>query len=335
MINVQRQVQNHRPVIVLAILVVSCVVSLATGTQSTFLDRGIRRAIALTAYPVLKVQRWVGTTFQATTQFVVDAGRIRRENDALRGEVVGLRQAVAEAQEHEAQNARLREDLNFVRNATRFEVIPATVLESYKGMLKIDAGTSAGVGANMSVITADGVVGIVVEAADFSANVATLHHPDCKVGAMVQRNRLRAYDGVIHSGGSDLSQICVMYYIDIKHDVKVGDFVVTTPESLFPSGYPIGRVTAVNEGEALWKWAEVKPAVDPYGLDEVFVVRRSTPKPEDLEGPPPEQGAQLVVREELPDDEDAPAPKPKKTEKVAAAPPPAADMRPSQERFAP
>lgn len=330
MLNVQRQVQRNRPVITLAVLVLLCLVSLGTGTQSTILHSAIKRVIALTTYPVLELQHWVTGTFEAAKDYTISANKMRRENATLHEENIKLRQGIAAAREFEAQNRRLREDVGFVRNATRFEVIPAAVLESYKGMLKIDVGLHEGIVPNMSVITPEGVVGVVVDAADFNANVATLHHPDCKIGAMVQRNRLRAYDGVIHSGGSDLRQICVMYYIDIKHDVKVGDYVVTTPESIFPSGYPIGKVTAVNEGEALWKWAEITPSVDPYALDEVYVVRKSTPLPEDLEGPPVDPSAVLVAKEPA-KEEKTEAPK----KKVVAAPPPAADMRPPQERFAP
>ena len=312
-------------------LVVLCLASLASGTQSTILHSGIKRVIALTTYPVLKAQRWAADAADAGTGYVLRAGQTRRENEALRGEVIQLRQTLASARELELQNRRLREDLAFVREATRLEVVPAAVLESYKGMLKIDLGRMDGIVPNMSVISPEGVVGTVIESADFSANVATLHHPDCKVGAMVQRNRLRAYDGVIHAGGSDLSQICTMYYIDIKHEVRVGDFVVTTPESIFPSGYPIGKVSQVHEGEALWKWAEITPAVDPYGLDEVFVVRRSAPLPEDLEGPPVDPSAQLVAKETTLAEESAqPAPKVKKV-----PPPPPPDLRAPQERFSP
>lgn len=328
MLNVQRHVQNNRPAVILAVLVVLCLASLASGTQSTILHTTIKRVIALTTYPVLKLQSWAGETADAATAYVFLAGQTRRENESLRNEVIQLRQDLAMGRELELQNRRLREDLGFVRESTRFDLVPATVLESYKGMLKIDLGRVDGIVPNMSVIAPEGVIGIIIEVADFSSNVATLHHPDCKVGAMVQRNRLRAYDGVIHAGGSDLSQICTMYYIDIKHEVRAGDMVVTTPESIFPSGYPIGKVSQVHEGEALWKWAEITPAVDPYGLDEVFVVRRSTPLPEDFEGPPVDPEAQLVAKEISLAEAPAPAAK-----KEPAPPPP--DLRAPQERFSP
>lgn len=331
MLNVRRHVQNNRPAVMLAVILALCLASLATGTEATLLHNGIKRVIALTTYPVLKAQAWAAATAEAATDYVFNVARMRRENESMRGELIQMRQALATGRETEMQNRRLRESLGFVREATRLDVVPAAVLESYKGMLKIDLGRQDGIVPNMAVIAPLGVVGVVIEAADFSANVATLHHPDCKVGAMVQRNRLRAYDGVIHAGGSDLSQICTMYYIDLKHEVKVGDPVVTTPESIFPSGYPIGTVSAVHEGEALWKWAEVTPSADPYGLDEVFVVRRSTPLPEDIEGPPVDTSRQLVAQEAALTEEQVEAARKKK----AATPPPAPDLRAPQERFAP
>ncbi|MCC6142187.1 MAG: hypothetical protein IT368_00115 [Candidatus Hydrogenedentes bacterium] len=108
-----------------------------------------------------------------------------------------------------------------------------------------------------------------------------------------------------------------MEYIDLKDEVRVGDQVVTSPESLFPSGYPIGTVTAVHGTGTLWRTAEIDPAVDPYALDEVFVVTTYSSATEDLEGPPPEAVEETVELE------------------ADAQPPPAADMRTIQERFAP
>ena len=70
---------------------------------------------------------------------------------------------------------------------------------------------------------------------------------------MVERNRLRAYDGVVHASRSDLTRLCTMEYIDIKDNVRIGDVVVTSPESLFPTGYLIGRVVAVHDSGTLWK----------------------------------------------------------------------------------
>jgi hypothetical protein len=43
-------------------------------------------------------------------------------------------------------------------------------------------------------------------------------------------------------------------------------------------------VVAVHETGSLWKTAEVEPAVDPYRLDEVFILRQALAQEEELAG---------------------------------------------------
>ena len=195
---------------------------------------------------------------------------------------------------------------------------PAAILETYKGMLRIDRGSRHGVRPATCVVGPQGVVGVVTETADFTSTVATLHHVDCRIGAMVLRNRVRAYDGVVQANGSDFNRICTMEYIDMKEDIRPGDVVVTSPESLFPPGLLIGRIGAVHDAGALWKSAEVMPAVDPYAVDEVFLIRRAVDDPEYVGGP---EGDFL----DLPPPPDA----------ASSQAPETPDTRPLQERYAP
>jgi rod shape-determining protein MreC len=271
---------------VLVVLVLACLASLMTGTETTLVQDGVRRVVSATAYPFLSVKRGMERGTDRALDVVFNFTRIQQEQDALRSEVARLKAEVAKRAEVGIENRRLREMLAFVREEARLTLEPVRVLQNAEGMLWVDRGHRHGIVPSMSVITRDGVVGIVVQVDDFSASVATIHHRDCKVGAMVLRNRLRAYDGVIHPSGNDLSRVCTMEYIDLKDDVRIGDLVVTSPESLFPAGIVIGRVTNVSGSGTLWRSAEIQPAVDVYRLDEVFVVRRAVPSPEEVAGPP-------------------------------------------------
>ncbi len=313
--NLARYIREHRSGVTLCVLVTLSLVSLLTGTRSTIVHRGIERLVAISSYPFLKAKDAVqdGVNYLAGTLLEYDA--LREENGVLQEEVVALKKGVTRRGELERENARLRKMLAFVRTTPRLTLEPVEVVESYKGTLRIDRGALHGMQLSMGVVTADGVVGVVTEVDDFTSIVATLHHSACKVGAMVRRNRLRAYDGVVHASGSDLRQLCAMHYIDLKDDVRVGDRVVTSPESIFPAGYPIGVVTAWHDSGSLWKTAEIEPYVDPYRLDEVFVVRQATPQTEDFAGAPRAS-------------EPPPAP-------LAAATPETPDLRSVQERYAP
>jgi rod shape-determining protein MreC len=138
----------------------------------------------------------------------------------------------------------------------------------------------------MCAVTPDGVVGVVARVEPFQSYVYTLHHADCKVGATVRRNRVR---GIVHGSGSEFSRICTMRYLDLKDDVRPGDEVVTGGGGVFPTGYPIGKITAVHGTGSLLKTAYVEPDADPYRLDEVFIVKTAVASIEELaETAPPE-----------------------------------------------
>lgn len=287
-----RRMSENRPEIVLVILVGFSLVSLITGTRAGFIGDGLRQTVSVTAYPFVKTMDWAGRATNYAFDLLFAYERLRMDNVAMRKDIAAMKMGLARVRELREENRRLRVQLGFQREEQRLQLQPVRVLESYKGILKIDQGSRHGIRPSMAVISENGVVGIVIEAGVFTSTVATLHHVDCRIGAMVQRNRLRAYDGIIHAGGSNLSLFCTMDYIDLKDEVRMGDLVVTSPESLFPAGYPIGVVTAIHGGGTLWKSAEIQPAVDPYRLDEVFVVRQATPRAQELEGPPPGRRAE-------------------------------------------
>lgn len=283
--NFGRFISEHRPEVILALLSLLSLVSLASGTSSAIIHNGLARAVSITAYPVLKARTGIEEAVKYSFDFVWSYNDLRRENEQNR--VVQAEFQVLQAQHEElaAENRRLRGMLNFARNEDQLTLLPAQVIENLRGMLTIDRGRVHGIEPRMGVITRDGVVGMITEVHDFTAGVATLHHRDCRVAAMVYRNRVRAYDGVVKANGTDYNYICTMDFIDMKNEVRKGDMLVTNPESLFPAGLPVGTVSVVHEtGGALWRWAEVEPAVDPYVLDEVFVVTRYVPSEEYFTG---------------------------------------------------
>jgi rod shape-determining protein MreC len=311
-LNLTRLITAHRPSVILAVLVSLSLASLVTGTETTFIQTGIKRLVSLTAYPFLKVRFGIEAGVDHVFGVVFDYQALRVENGQLTQDVMTLKQELVRRAEISAENERLRGLLGFVRAEPKITFMPVRVIESMRGMLTIDRGAVHGLEKAMCVVTRDGVVGVITEVLDLSAKVATLHHQDCRIGAMVQRGRLRAYDGVLHASG-DFGRVCTLRYIDMgidRDEVRVGDVVVTSPESVFPSGYPIGTIRMVYERGGLLKEAEVVPFVDPYRLDEALVVWQALPPAEELTGP-------IAVRE------------------AVSEAPPVPDRRPVHERYAP
>ncbi len=280
-LSLPRRLKEQRSIAILAVIVVFCLASLASGARAVVIADALRTAGSVVAYPFWKGLTGAQNALHGTTAFFLDHGAARQEAEALRHEVTDLTRSLTALDELRAENERLRGMLEFARTEPRFTVEPAEVIgRSFEGALTIDRGAVHGVQEAMCVLTGDGVVGMVAKVEPFFSHVYTLHHSKCRVGAMIPRNRVR---GIVHGGGSTQRPVSTMQYIDIKDDVRVGDDVVTSGGSIFPSGFPIGRVTRVEfDSESLLKTAFIEPVLDPYSLDEVFVLRAAPPSTEEL-----------------------------------------------------
>ena len=277
-----RRISEHRAAVILAVLVTLSLASLMTRMQGTAIRNGIQGAVSVTMRPFLKGFRGFQDAFDYATGIVFAYDAARDEARTAQQRVADLMERLAQHNEQAAENKRLRHMLNFVRNQPRLTLEAVEVLQRYNGIAMIDRGAPDGIQEWMCAMTEDGIVGTVTQVDLTVSYVVTLHNPDCRIGAMIQRNRVR---GMVHGRGNDLSRYCTMNYIDMKDDVREGDLVVTSPESAFPAGYPIGRVVDVDDTGTLWKIAYVEPAVDIYRLDEVFVLRQAATPFADLAAP--------------------------------------------------
>lgn len=285
---ITRLMAEHRAEVILATLSFLSLASLLSGTSSMIIQRGLVRVVSISSYPFLVARTSLEEAVDYSFDFVWRYDELREENEENKLLRTRLQTILAREEELAAENRRLRDVLDFARSEDRLTQTPVRIIENLRGMLTIDRGRIHGIERLMAVITQDGVVGIVTEVHDFTAGVATLHHRDCRIAGMVYRNRIRAYDGVVKANGTDYNYVCSMDFIDMKNDVRPGDIIVTSPESVFPAGLPIGTVSVVHEtGGALWRWAEVEPAVDPYVLDEAMVITRYIPDEQVLAGGSP------------------------------------------------
>lgn len=281
--------------------------SLAMGTRTSLIRGGIHSVVSITKYPFLKVmnaaERAAGYAGKLIFDYngAIEGARVAQER------LANVMQHATERAELLSENERLRRLLGFARNEQGLKLEPVAVIEAFKGHLTIDRGSLHGLVDPMCAVTDEGVVGVVTQVDLLSSNLITLHNPECKISAMIERNRVR---GIVHGSSSDLSRYCTLKYIDMKDDVRRNDLVVASPGSMFPTGFPIGRIAEIDDTGSLWKLAYVEPIVDPYRLDEVFVLRQAVAPPDEMAGPTaPESGGSVA--------------------------PPVPDTRPLQQRYAP
>jgi rod shape-determining protein MreC len=266
---VSRQIGSHRSrVIFISILLVS-ILSLASGSRGRVVSDGVRTVVGVISLPVLVAFNRVEDAYNYSTGLIFDYGAARERNQTLSFELARVQQRVAASAELERENRRLRRMLAFQREHPEFTLLPAEVIQHARGVLTIDRGSFHGLRESMSVISPDGVIGIVSQAGPLTSSVATLQSAECRVDAMIAWNRVR---GRVYGSGSELSALCTMHYIDLSGTVRDGDEVVASPDSVFPPGYPVGRVVGDPRRGQLSQSVSVMPAADPFRIDEVFVL---------------------------------------------------------------
>ena len=208
-------------------------------------------------------------------QGYVGLRRVKAENDALKQQLAGAQIALQE-QRALAGRARGLERLLELRDhselrTTAAEIIGAGATPDFR-TVTIDKGTRDGLRPDMAVIAPGGVVGRIVVPSARSAKVQLLIDRNAAAAAIVERSRAQ---GVVVGAGDDRLR---MEYVSEAFDLAVGDVVVTSGiDGIFPKGFVIGTIDAIEKGGGAYRRISVRPAVDFSSLEEVLVAVSSTP----------------------------------------------------------
>jgi rod shape-determining protein MreC len=136
--------------------------------------------------------------------------------------------------------------------------------------ITINRGSRDGIQKDMGVITGAGVVGVVFAVCVHLAFIQSVLHKNTRFSAMLAGTK----DIGSFVWGNDLDPHRGVL-IDIQNNAqpKIGDTVVTSGYSLFPTGIPFGKVTNLHaKGGGLLINVEVALAVDFTKLQYVYVV---------------------------------------------------------------
>jgi rod shape-determining protein MreC len=223
------------------------------------------------AQPFRDVYEWADSLRDARSE----AERLRIENRELRQRAIQSEFALQE-------NVYLRALQDFIdgpRFPDDFEPVSAEVIGRPVGAfvqaIVIAAGSRNGVRVNDSVVTADGLVGLVTRVTPSTARIQLLTDQEAAVSAVDLRTRA---EGIVrHARGT--RETLVLDRVRKQDVVRVGDDVVTAGwrasglSSLYPKGIPIGEVTSVGQTDTdLFQQVQVDPYVDFGLLDAVLVL---------------------------------------------------------------
>lgn len=203
------------------------------------------------------------------TKLKTEAERLRAENQALRGV--------------ETENLRLQKALGY-QTQSPFALLPAKVIgrpgANWWSAIQLDKGTLDGVQPGMCALTADGLVGKVIQTADHMATVLLITDENCKVPARVGDSTEPGKQGIVRAdllmSGARISSTAeprlLLQFIGRYESLPKGEPVYTSGAGqIYPPGVLIGRVVDAKVREQD-KQAVLEPAVTLAGVNDVFIV---------------------------------------------------------------
>jgi rod shape-determining protein MreC len=195
---------------------------------------------------------------------------VRAENRELKEQIEQMRLEQVRLNEDAAQAHRLQTLLAFKEQYVA-KTVAAQVIGSsgsdLSRVIYIDKGENQGIGRDMAVITADGIVGKVLMVYPSVSQVLLISDQSSGVGAILEKTRLQ---GVLR--GTANGEV-MLERVMSDEQVTSGETVMTSGgDQIFPKGLPVGTVSKVSNGKDLFLNIKIKPAADLSKLEEVLVL---------------------------------------------------------------
>ncbi|MEO3800153.1 rod shape-determining protein MreC [Nonomuraea sp. B1E8] len=227
-------------------------------------------------------------------QALVAAPGAQERIDALKAENAKLRAGMLVGK-LDSDRAKELKDLLGLAGAGGYKVVPANVVArrgapGFEDAVQIDAGTSDGVRAEMTVLSGEGLVGRVIRASAHSSTVVLLSDPASAVGARLEGAK---EIGVVHGVGEH-GRLVQFRLLDSTAPLTRGGRIVSFGSQHgrpYVPGVPVGVIERVEStpGE-LTRIAYARPYADLTALDVVGVVVEAPKRdPRDAVLPPKEK----------------------------------------------
>nr|WP_276515268.1 rod shape-determining protein MreC [Actinomadura coerulea] len=242
--------------------------------------RGLRGVGATVFGPVERasasVVRPVGNTFDAIT----DAPGERRRADRLARQNQRLREQLRSSRLDQDRSAQLRRLLG-TAGMGGYKIHAAQVISAGQGFedtVTIDAGSRSGVRPDMTVMSADGLVGRVTRVGPATATVLLATDQTSSIGSRLEESKeIGIIQGRGRRGlGRGSATPLRFQLLDAAAPIRVGQRIVTLGsqgQKPYVPGVPIGMVERIERSTSgLTRTAYVRPFVRFTSLDVVAVV---------------------------------------------------------------
>jgi rod shape-determining protein MreC len=210
---------------------------------------------------------------------------LKRENDALRAELLLAQARMNAARIETEQNRRLQDLLDAGRRyrlSGRMVQVFDVDIDPYRQRLILDAGTANGVRVGQPVIDAHGLVGQIMTTTASSSTVMLLTDPD---HAIPIRNARTGQRAVAYGQGRD--DRILLPTLPMNSDIAIGDQLLTSGlGGRFPAGFPVAIVRDVGVDEnGTFAQASAEPLARLRLSTELLLLEESAETPIDDQWP--------------------------------------------------
>jgi len=203
--------------------------------------------------------------------------QLKKTNESLVKENLGLRQLLKENYEGPDSNRRLMNDTiraDSGRSILKYQIMEAKVVNNTTALranyLTIHRGFAQGIRTNMGVTGPQGIVGSVINVSRNFAIVMSMLHPQFKVVVKLKKG---GETGTIDWDGLSPNFV-TLRAIPKSAKVNVGDTVVTSQtSSLFPANLMVGTIEEiVPDNSSNFYMLKVRTATNFANIEYVYVI---------------------------------------------------------------
>lgn len=203
--------------------------------------------------------------------------QIIAENEALKQELVGLQEEIAQLSSAYKENVRLKDLLKTADEMSEWKPVSAKVIaredSSWYKSITISGGENKGFKKDMAVITAGGLIGRLTSVSGYTSEVLLLLDNNCAVSAIIQESNTY---GVVEAMEDNYS-VLQMKHIPYDTYAEEGQVIISSGlGGIFPAGLRIGYISEISsDSGGLMQKASIVPYADFERLTEVLVLTRS------------------------------------------------------------
>ena len=265
---------GNRSRLLLIILLVTSLFLVTLDLRGVSLTKSSR---SITQSILAPVQNGVSTVFSPVGRFfssVKNFGKTKAELDQVKAANNLLKAQLAKAADSKGALTQLKGLLNLAGQGG-YKIVPARIIgrgssASFSQTITIDAGSRDGISVNQTVISQNGLIGVVKTVTSSSAIILLISDPSFKVGVRIARSQSV---GVLLGQGNSQYQLELL---DPTGTIEIGDILLTNGSQgnrPFVPGVPVGQVFSVEHtNSSLTQTAIVKSYANLNDLGVVSVI---------------------------------------------------------------